>query len=119
MSNRVKAGAELIALIGVWSFYFVRLAGAVRSGELETGGFLAAMGWTLVRLHPILLPCPNPGAVFKEGSDNEWDCRGANTVNRLAKLAQARKGDTHANHQINLFNAFFDDGIKLASRTRS
>ena len=39
MSSRTKALAELAALVGVWGFYFVSLAGAVGSGDLSGRGF--------------------------------------------------------------------------------
>ena len=45
MSNREKsAWVELIALIGVWGFYFASLIDAVGSGAIEADGFVRAMG---------------------------------------------------------------------------
>lgn len=45
MSNREKsAWVELAALLIVWGFYFVSLAGAVGSGAIEDQGFARAMG---------------------------------------------------------------------------
>lgn len=45
MSNREKsAWVELIALIGVWGFYFASLIDAVGSGAIAAAGFARAMG---------------------------------------------------------------------------